>query len=284
MTSRWQIVAITSVAALGAVIYFANKVPAKETVAKEAAAQAGKFDFVAEAKKLTTGAESEAIAKIENMADAARNTDQKIQLLDSLVHLWDDSRKPTASAVISEEIAATSGKATDWYNAGDRYIMATRFVREEDKKKQLYESAAAAFEKSLQLDPTNLDAKAGLGVCYVESAGLTGQPPMKGIALLKEVTEKDSTHINAQLNLGYFSIQSGQYDKALERFETVKRVKPDLIEVYLYIADTYEKMGNKPQAIKNLEMYKSRLSDPVLVADVDRYINELKNSESTTSK
>jgi hypothetical protein len=47
--------------------------------------------------------------------------------------------------------------------------------------------------------------------------------------------------------------------------------------VNLYIADTYEKMGNKTEAIKNLEVYKSKLSDPVLVVEVDKYINELKS-------
>ncbi len=285
MTSKWQIVAITSVAALGAVIYFADKVPAKDSVEQETATTVvNKIDFISEAKKLTTGPESEAVAKLENLADAARNSEQKIQLLDSLVKLWDYNRKPTASAAVSEKIAEASGKASDWYAAADRFMMATRFVKDEAQKKQLYESATVAFEKTLQLEPENLDAKAGLGVCYVESASLTGQAPMKGIGLLREVVAKDSTHINAQLNLGYFAIQSGQFDKAIARFELVKRVKPDFIEVNLYIADTYEKMGNKKEAIKNLEVYKSKLNDPVLVVEVDNYINELKNSESTTNK
>lgn len=279
MTTKWQIVALTSVAALGAVIYFADKVPAKDSAEHkhEEAAEVGKIDFLSEAKKLTSGPESEAVAQLENLAAAARNKDQKVQLLDSLVKLWDDNRKPTASAVVSQQLAEASGKASDWYAAADRYMVATRFVKEETQKKQLYESATAAFEKTLQLEPENLDAKAGLGVSLVESAGLTGQPPMKGIALLREVVAKDSTHINAQLNLGYFAIQSGQFDKALARFETVKRVKPEFIEVNLYIADTYEKMGNKTEAIKNLEVYKSKLSDPVLVVEVDKYINELKS-------
>jgi len=270
-------VAITGVAALGAVIYFANKVPAKDNSVSETVQAVAKTDFLAEAKKQTTGKESETVAQLENLAESARNSDQKIQLLDSLVKLWDDNRKPTASAVVIEQLAETSGKAKDWYSAADRYLMATRFVKETDQKIQLYESAKSAFEKTLQIEPENLDAKAGLGVSYVESAQLEGQPPMKGITLLKEVVAKDSTHINAQLNLGYFSVQSGQFDKAIERFETVKRIKPDFIEVYLDLADTYEKMGNKTEAIKNLEVYKSRLTDPVLIGEVEKYINELKN-------
>lgn len=277
MTNKWQIVALTSVAALGAVIYFADKVPAKDSHAHEVAAEVGTIDFLSEAKKLIPAAESQQVAQLENMANAARNTEQKIQLLDSLINVLDNNRKPAASAVVSEQLAQASGKAADWYAAADRYMMATRFVKEPDKQKALYEKATAAFEKTLQLEPGNLDAKAGLGVAYVESAGITGQPPMKGIGILREVIAEDSTHINAQLNLGYFSIQSGQFDKAIERFETVKRINPDLIEVYIYIADTYEKMGNNAEAIKNLEVYKSKVNDPVLVVEVDKYISELKS-------
>lgn len=279
MTTKWQIVALTSVAALGAVIYFAEKVPAKSSLdhTHEETAEVGKIDFLAEAKKLSAASEAQTVAQLESLANAARNKEQKIQLLDSLIAIWDSNRKPTASAVVSQQLAEISGKAADWYAAADRYMMATRFVKEEAQKKQLYENATAAFEKTLALEPQNLDAKAGLGVSLVESAGLTGQPPMKGIGLLREVVATDSTHINAQLNLGYFAIQSGQFDKALARFETVKRVKPEFIEVHLYIADTYEKMGNKTEAIKNLEVYKSKLNDPVLVVEVDKYINELKS-------
>lgn len=278
MTNKWQIVALTSVAALGVVIYFAEKVPAHAPAKEQVESAILKTDFIAEAKKSVSGAASENLAQLENLAASARNKEQKIQALDSLVKFWDENRKPAASAAAALQLAETSEKAADWYAAADRFFMATRFVKDEKHQKQLFENAISAFEKTLSIEPENLDAKAGLGVCYAESASLTGQAPMKGITLLKEVVAKDSTHINAQLNLGYFSIQSGQFDKALERFELVKKIKPDLMEVYIYIADTYQRMGDNKKAIENLEVYKSKLDDPVLVMEVDRYMNELKNN------
>ncbi len=63
--------------------------------------------------------------------------------------------------------------------------------------------------------------------------------PMKGIGILKEVLNVDSNNVDALTNLGYFSIQSAQYEKAIERFETVLRIDPKNAEAFLYLTDVY---------------------------------------------
>jgi tetratricopeptide (TPR) repeat protein len=55
---------------------------------------------------------------------------------------------------------------------------------------------------------------------------INGDNPMEGILMLRQLVEKDSTNIEAQMYLGLFSIQSSQFDKARERFETVLRLDP----------------------------------------------------------
>lgn len=51
----------------------------------------------------------------------------------------------------------------------------------------------------------------------------TGQagPPMQAILLLREAAEIDSTNIGLQLQLGHFSMQTNQYEKAVERYTKV---------------------------------------------------------------
>jgi len=53
---------------------------------------------------------------------------------------------------------------------------------------------------------------------------INGSDPMKGILMLREMVEKDSTNTEAQMYLGIYSLQTGQTDKARERFEAVLRV------------------------------------------------------------
>lgn len=60
----------------------------------------------------------------------------------------------------------------------------------------------------------------------------SGQNPMEGIMAIRALVEADSTFEEAHLWLGAFSLQSGQLDKARQRFETVKRLNPENPEPY----------------------------------------------------
>lgn len=64
----------------------------------------------------------------------------------------------------------------------------------------------------------------------------SGQNPMEGITRIRALVEADSTFEDAHLWLGAFSLQSGQRDKALERFQTVIRLNPENPEPHWQIA------------------------------------------------
>jgi tetratricopeptide (TPR) repeat protein len=63
----------------------------------------------------------------------------------------------------------------------------------------------------------------------------SGQNPMEGIMRIRTLLEADSTFVEAHLWLGAFSLQSGQIDKAVDRFNTVKRLNPQHPEPYWQI-------------------------------------------------
>ena len=52
----------------------------------------------------------------------------------------------------------------------------------------------------------------------------------------------------------------------------------DNLEMYLYLADCYEKTGDKAAAIENLEKYRGLVTDETVKSEVQNYINKLKNS------
>jgi len=53
---------------------------------------------------------------------------------------------------------------------------------------------------------------------------VNGEQPMEGILKLRSILEKDPKNIDAAWHLGLFSIQTGQYEKAIERLEEVARM------------------------------------------------------------
>jgi lipopolysaccharide biosynthesis regulator YciM len=81
-----------------------------------------------------------------------------------------------------------------------------------------------------QKEVDNISAKTKLAMTLVIT-----ENPMSGIMLLREVLEKDPKNREALLNLGLLSIQSGQYERGVERFEKLIALKEDDYEAMLYM-------------------------------------------------
>jgi tetratricopeptide (TPR) repeat protein len=101
---------------------------------------------------------------------------------------------------------------------------------------------------------------------------------MKGISLLKEIERTDSSNIQVQMVLGGFAVKSGQMDKAEARYQKVLKLKPDYLEAYLFLADVYEKKGDKQKTIETLEKYLSLTPDKEIREEIKKYIEQLKKT------
>lgn len=106
----------------------------------------------------------------------------------------------------------------------------------------------------------------------------SGQDPMAGIMKLRKVLEENPQNAEAHFYLGVFSVQSGQYDKAIERLNTVLSLDKNYIDAYLYLGQAFASKGEKENAIKNYEKFKASVNDEKLKAEAEKHINELKNS------
>ena len=97
-----------------------------------------------------------------------------------------------------------------------------------------------------------LDAKVQEAVAIIESG--EGNP-MQAIFALREVVEEDSTHRDAQFYLGQFSMLSGQFDKAVERFQIVLQHHEDDVWAAVGLAQAQSKLGNTEGAIQGIQSF-----------------------------
>ncbi|GAA4452234.1 hypothetical protein GCM10023092_10890 [Rurimicrobium arvi] len=132
-------------------------------------------------------------------------------------------------------------------------------------------NAIAGFEKLLQLNPGNDSARISLAECYFG----TGEA-MKGVVLLKEITNKDPENKAANLLLGQQGLVSGQFDKAKQRFETVLKNDPENLEAMLGLAEALKGTGEKEKAIALLQDCKKLIKNPEFAKDIDEYIKTFK--------
>jgi Flp pilus assembly protein TadD len=99
---------------------------------------------------------------------------------------------------------------------------------------------------------------------------------MQGIVLLREVLAEDPKNETALFNLGMLSIQSGQYDRAIERLTELITVNPGHVQGLLLLGVAYMNKGDKIKAREQFEKVKTLDKDPAVTATADSYLNDLK--------
>ena len=194
---------------------------------------------------------------------------------DSVALFWDKARRPDIAAHFIEQKALKSNSAKDWFEAGNRYFNAVQFCQDESEIPVLYQCATRCFTNGLKTEPGNTEANIMLASCYVESSS----DPMKGISILKEIEKKDSNNVKLQLAFAFFSVKSGQTNKAIERFNKVLRIDSTYLAAWLHLADVYERQGETEQTIKMLEQYASRTNDITARLEIKKYIDQIKTNK-----
>ncbi|TAH03498.1 MAG: hypothetical protein EAZ15_03055 [Sphingobacteriales bacterium] len=221
------------------------------------------------AKQLLNANLANQISTLEDEVKLASSAN-KLGLLKSLAQKWDDVNQPAPAAFVLEEVALTENNYENWLSAGNHFATAYTNHKDSTVIPTLVAKAINAFSKALESNSNSLDAKSGLGVAYVTD----GKNPMQGIQLLLSVVKTDPKNLNANMNLGLFSMKSGQFDKAVNRFKTVIEVK-ESPEAYFYLGTTYENLGAKQDAIIAYTKSKELAADPGLAKFVDQKIKEL---------
>ncbi|MEY5042333.1 MAG: hypothetical protein RLZZ414_1897 [Bacteroidota bacterium] len=103
-----------------------------------------------------------------------------------------------------------------------------------------------------------------------------GGAPMEGIQLLLDVLNEDPNNVEALYYLGDFSLKTGQFEKAISRFETLVKVQPENSKFWFLLAQAYELNKDKANAViayKNCILY---TKDEARIKEIEQKIIELK--------
>ncbi len=211
---------------------------------------------------------------IKNLEQKLTGTEGDAAVYQSIASFWIDS--------IHNHIlgAYYIGKIGKLENSQKKLTFAARLMldnlmAEENvpMQKWIGQQTKELFEKVLVLDPANDSAKVGLGAAYL--FGNFSDNPMAGISLLREVTDKDPGNVYANLMLGMGGVKSGQFDKAIERFEKVLEKDPDNLQAVFHIAETYDRKGDKPNAIKWYKTAEEKIAIPEAKQEINERIKQL---------
>ncbi len=227
------------------------------------------------AKKQLTTEQVVRINTLENSITRGDVKDQQLHVYHQLARFWVDS------AHIFEPYAWYNAEAARLENSEKNLTFAAQLFLDnlqnddvEQRRKWKAIQAKDLFERSLKINPDNDSAKVGIGACYL--FGNISAAPMEGILKIRQVVEKDSTNLYAQMMLVKGSLLSGQYDKAISRLETVNRIKPDDLDSKLLLGEVYERLKNNKMAVSWYQQCLPFVKEAELKVAIEKRIAELK--------
>jgi len=209
---------------------------------------------------------------LQILIEQYKNNLEDTTLLLNLALAYRSLHQPHLAGHYFLKLADVQNNPVYYERAGSAFISAQRENIDTSISDNLLNFAVQSLEKAIALEPKNVSAKMLLGTAYVES----GLEPMKGVGLLKEVTEQEPDNLEAQILLGRFSLQSGQYDKAKERLEVVLKKEPNNAEAIYFLAFTEAELGNKGRALQLIELCKSLVNNPDFDREIEHFVKELK--------
>jgi tetratricopeptide (TPR) repeat protein len=207
---------------------------------------------------------------VEKIAQLKKANDFK-GLVDEYVKL----DKPLAVAHYSLQLAEQKNTAEDFVKSGDYHSLLLQTAPDAKAQNFLNQNRVLAYEKAVALDSANTDYRIRYAGALMESGG----PPMQGVAILLDIVRQDSTNIDAQLMLANFGIVSGQFDKAIARFQKILYLQPQNEEALLGMAQAHESSGNRQEAITALEKYAQVAKSAETKKRVKEYILQLKEKK-----
>lgn len=211
------------------------------------------------------------IAQVKKEYVKSTEKEKNAIFADSLAGLYRAANQFDSAAWFAGQAAAFFNTSESLAKAADNYYQAYTLALNPELQRELASKAQEFYGKVLERNPGDLDAKAKMAMTY-----LTSSNPMQGITLLREVLAEDPENELAIFNMGMLSIQSGQFDRAVERLEQLVRINPEHIQGHLLLGVAYMNSGAPESARAQFEKVKEMDKDPAVQATVDSYLKDLK--------
>jgi len=234
--------------------------------------------ILSDAKKRLDPAQIVRLNALENSVVRGDVNEQKLKIYHQLAHFWADTGQIFEPyAWYEAEAARLENSEKSLTFAAHLFLQNMRGENSQPLREWKALEAKDLFERSLKINPQNDSSIVGLGACYI--FGGISATPMEGILKVRAVADKDSSNIFAQEVLGHGSMYSGQYDKAIARFETVYRLSKETentkLEACLMLAEAHERKADRLSAINWYKKSLTLIKNQEVKEEVNKRIDEL---------
>lgn len=239
-------------------------------------ASSSNIDFatiLVKAKGTLASSQLDSISNMELQMKKVRGDHEKQLMLQSLAFTWEKTGNVLVAGEYYSQAAAINNDTILLNKAGNLFY--SGFPTTTDTLARIFgaQQGVNTYTELAKMDPSNYTYPIREAVCYIDGLGNV----MQGVSILKEVESKDPDNEEMNLILGRLAVVSGQYDKAIARLEKLTKQHPKNAEAFYHLAEAYRAVGKNDDAIKALEQCKKLVNDPAFSAQIDNYIQQIKN-------
>lgn len=181
-----------------------------------------------------------------DLSKVGTDTVKRISILKSLSGTWYEMGYQSIAGHYAEEIANMEKSSESWSIAGTTYALCVKSAEDDKIKEFCSKRAVKAFEKTISLDPENIEARINLAICYVDNPSQDN--PMQGILMLRDLNTKYPKNVSVLNQLAKLALQTNQIEKAIERLEAAILIEPENNNTICLLATAYQNAGNKTKA------------------------------------
>ncbi len=248
--SKLQLITLSAAVLLLLVLMFAfDTKPDKQAAVEQTRALRAESTDISSllktAKEDLPEREATSILLMEQALDQAANDSIRVANLEQLSRKWFDLGHPEISGHFAEVLAETSNTEEAWSIAGTTYAIGVQRATSAKVKTYCNGRAVQAFENAISINPQETAHKLNLALCYTEFPPKDN--PMKGILMLIDLNKKYPDDTAVLSNLGRLAIQTGQFEKAVQRLERVVNLEPNNTRAYCLLVEAYRGLGNTVQ-------------------------------------
>jgi tetratricopeptide (TPR) repeat protein len=195
---------------------------------------------------------------------------QQIAAYKQLYASWDSLNQLPIAAHFLGESAKLENSEKSLTFAANLFLEHLEHAQDPAIIKWESQEAISLLDQAIKISPNNDSLKIQQALLYMN----TGEP-MIGVQKLREVVAANPDNIVAQLTLANLAIQSGQYDKAIQRMDTLLQRHPNEAQAIFVQAEAYRSKGDVKKAVELFGQCKKMLKDPALQAEIDNYIKNI---------
>lgn len=164
--------------------------------------------------------------------------------------------------------AAELGEDTAELETAAKVLSAYRFLPDTALSARFRNKELSIREKQVVLNPASEEYRTEMALLLIEAEGRS----MEGILALRKISEENPENTRVQYMLGEFSLRTGQWAKAIDRFKNVLSKNPGQGNALSGMARAYSGLGKNSEAA---EYARKALQDVSLDDQNKAQMNEL---------